>query len=213
MILLVLLCAAGFVVLAVWVNLGDTSEWERTWLLSFRESTDGYPMRGPHWLPGIFRDVTSLAGVGLVVLISLSVLVYLLIRGAWRAAVVMLVVLVGTQASVSLLKWAFLRARPDFLEHGAHEMSHSFPSGHSAMSAATALILAWAGAHRHPQKRMKAFFWTVGVIGLTLIGFSRTYLGVHYPTDVLAGWCIGAAWAVVGMWLGCRLDHRRPEAV
>jgi undecaprenyl-diphosphatase len=204
---IVTICGVGLALLASWVWLGDPSAWERAMLLEFRDATQDYAWAGPAWLPEIFRDLTSLAGTGLVALIVLFVLIYLLLRNCWRGAALMTVLMLGTLITNTALKLLFDRPRPDFLTHGAYEHTPSFPSGHSAMAAATALTLAWVAAEHHKPLRLKAFFWIVGLLTLGLIGFSRIYLGVHYPTDVLAGWLVGAAWACITAYIAGRLRH------
>ncbi len=92
--------------------------------------------------------------------------------------------------------------------------SLSFPSGHAAMSAATYLVLGMMLAHVHHRRAVRAYLVTVCVIIALLVGVSRVYVGVHWPTDVLAGWALGAVWALCvwtfTSWLGRRGMKRSP---
>jgi undecaprenyl-diphosphatase len=103
----------------------------------------------------------------------------------------------GTVAS-TLLKLGFDRPRPDLVAHLAHAQSSSFPSGHAMLSAVTYLTLGVLLARVHKKRRTKIIVMTYAITLTLLIGSSRVYLGVHWPTDVLAGWALGAAWA--GLW-------------
>jgi undecaprenyl-diphosphatase len=160
----------------------------------------------PHQLIETMRDITSLAGVGLIALIGLAVLGYLLLRRRWRAAILLVVLLAGTQASVTILKNLISRPRPDLVEHGAGVITYSYPSGHSSMAAAIALVLAWTAARMHRQGTVKTYFWVLGIGTAGLIGFSRMYLGVHWFSDVASGLLLGTTWACLCMGLGGSLE-------
>jgi undecaprenyl-diphosphatase len=79
----------------------------------------------------------------------------------------------------------------------ARVFTSSFPSGHATLAAVTYLTLGGLMASLHSSRRLKFYFIGLAIILTVAIGLSRVYLGVHYPTDVLAGWCIGAAWAAL----------------
>ncbi len=114
----------------------------------------------------------------------------------------------GLMAS-TLLKDTFQRARPDLVPYDVYASGASFPSGHSMMSAVTYLTLGALLARSQERKRLKAFFLLVAMFLSFVVGVSRVYLGVHWPTDVLAGWTAGAVWALL-CWLVARwLQARR----
>jgi undecaprenyl-diphosphatase len=107
-----------------------------------------------------------------------------------------------------VLKEFFERPRPDLVPHGAEVFTASFPSGHAMMSAVVYLTLGALLARVETGLRVKAFVLSVSVLLTVLVGISRVYLGVHWPTDVLAGWTVGAAWAVM-CWLIARVLQRK----
>jgi undecaprenyl-diphosphatase len=112
----------------------------------------------------------------------------------------MLGAVLGGVALNSLLKIGFARPRPDFVASAVRVFTASFPSGHATMSAITYLTLGGLLARIHPALRIRTYFMSLAALLTVLVGLSRIYLGVHYPTDVLAGWCIGASWAM-GSWV------------
>jgi undecaprenyl-diphosphatase len=112
----------------------------------------------------------------------------------------MLIAVVGGIALNDLLKFAFARARPDFVTHALRVFTTSFPSGHATLSAITYLTIGALLARSQPAFTISLYFMSLAAFLTVLIGVSRIYLGVHYPTDVLGGWCIGAAWAI-GCWV------------
>jgi undecaprenyl-diphosphatase len=104
---------------------------------------------------------------------------------------------------ISLLKLGFDRPRPDLVDHLTHASSSSFPSGHAASSALVYLTLGLLLAQAESHKRLKVFLIASAIFISILVGCSRVYLGVHWPSDVVAGWGFGAAWAIL-WWLIAR---------
>ena len=115
----------------------------------------------------------------------------------------------GGVAVSTVLKDVLQRPRPDLVPYSVYVSGASFPSGHSMMSAVTYLTLGALLARSHERKRLKVYFLLVAIFLTFAVGVTRVYLGVHWPTDVLAGWTAGAVWALL-CWLAARwLQSRR----
>lgn len=177
-------------------------------LLAFRQARQPYSPIGPHWLEGAVRDVTALGSTSVLVLITSAVIIYLLLIRRPTTALLMFVAVAGGQVLSSLLKFEVDRPRPDLVSHLVNETSLSFPSGHAMLSAVTYLTLGSLAARFLPDRTTKVFVLALAVLITVLVGTSRVYLGVHWPSDVLAGWCAGFAWAML-CWLAARLLQRR----
>jgi undecaprenyl-diphosphatase len=176
---------------------GETRAFDETVLLAFRDRNNpSYPI-GPVWLQIMFRDVSPLGGYAVVTLISLTVTGYLLMDGKRAAAILVLVSVGGGAALSNLLKFAIARPRPDLVARLVEVNTTSFPSGHATLAAVTYLTLGALLSRLEGRRRAKIYVLTVAVALTFLIGVSRIYLGVHWPTDVLAGWCVGSAWAML----------------
>lgn len=206
------LCAVsvlGFGLLAAEVTEGDTTAFDRNLLLALREHGTGQPI-GPHWIENFFLNVTSLGSTAVLSLMTLSIIGYLLATRRRAAAALVFVSVLGGILLPSLLKAGFDRPRPDVALHLATVYSASFPSGHTTAATATYLTLGALLARVQPRRRLKLYLLSVAILLVLLIGVSRVYLGVHWPTDVLAGWGVGAAWASI-CWLAARWLQRRGE--
>jgi undecaprenyl-diphosphatase len=105
------------------------------------------------------------------------------------------------------LKEAFARVRPDVVSHSVIELTRSFPSGHSTLAAVTYLTLGALVARVQSSRPLKTYVMSVAILLTLLVGVSRVYLGMHWPTDVLAGWCLGAAWAMLCWIVEARLQR------
>jgi undecaprenyl-diphosphatase len=178
---------------------GKTLAFDREVMLALRSSTDPRVPIGPTWLPEAVRDVTSLGSIIVLVIITLAVVGYLFLAGRSAVAWLTLITVFGGIALSDLLKFAFGRVRPDVVTPLARVFTTSFPSGHATLSAITYLTIGAILARSQPSSTISVYFLSLGAFLTVLVGVSRVYLGVHYPTDVLAGWCIGAAWAM-GCW-------------
>lgn len=177
---------------------GSTSNFDRYVVLLFRGGNDNsFGPAGPLWVREMARDVTSLGSFVVLGIITLAVASYLLLTGGRAAALLVVVAVVGGMAINSLLKIQFARPRPDLFVPAAKVFTASFPSGHAALSAITYLTLAALLARMTASHRLRYYLMALAVTLTFLIGVSRVYLGVHYPTDILAGWCIGSAWALM----------------
>lgn len=200
----------GFVVLADEVSEGDTQSIDETVLLALRNPADHTDPLGPDWAQELGRDFTALGGVGVLVLVSLGALGYLLLARRYRAALFTSVAVTGGILLSTLMKLGFDRSRPDLVPHDSLVYTASFPSGHAMMSAVTYLTLAAMLNRVQPNLRLKAYILVVAIMLTLLVGVSRVYLGVHWPTDILAGWTAGAAWAAL-CWLVMRWMQRRGQ--
>jgi len=206
-LIVVLAIAAGaawaFAGVAESVTEGETHAIDRTIVLALRDTADPGDPIGPHWFEEVARDVTALGGVAVLSLASLAVLGYVLIRRAYVNAVVLVIAVVGAQLASSLLKIGFGRPRPDLVPHLAQVYTASFPSGHAMVSTAVYLTFATQLASLHREVVIRGYLIATALALVTIIGVSRVYLGVHWPTDVLAGWAAGSAWALF-VWAGTR---------
>jgi undecaprenyl-diphosphatase len=133
---------------------------------------------------------------------------YLLRQRAFAAMCLVLISTLGGALLSSVLKFFFGRERPDATLHLVTVHSLSFPSGHAMLSAVVYLTLGALLAQVVPRRLDKMYFIIVALVLTLLIGLSRVYLGVHYPTDVLAGWSVGLAWALL-CWVVARYLRRR----
>ncbi|TIQ27975.1 MAG: phosphatase PAP2 family protein [Mesorhizobium sp.] len=177
-------------------------------LLAFRHAGQPDSPIGPPWLQGAMRDITALGSTAVLVLITTAAIVYFLLIRRPGTALFVFVSVAGGQVVSSLLKHEVDRPRPDLVSHLVNETSLSFPSGHAMLSAVTYLTLGSLAARFLPNRRTKIFVLGFAVLTTVLVGTSRVYLGVHWPSDVLAGWCAGFAWAML-CWLAARLLQRR----
>ena len=196
----ILLAVAGlwiFGEVAVKVMEGNTQKFDDRILLALRTPGNLAVPIGPGWTVQVARDLTAFGGpVGLGI-ITAVVSGYLLLQRQYRLlSFVLASVLSGTGLAL-VLKDLFHRPRPQVVPHLTDIATASFPSGHSMLSSLTYLTLAALLARAVPDLKTKLYFLLVASILTLLIGCSRVYLGVHFPTDVLAGWCVGSTWALV----------------
>jgi undecaprenyl-diphosphatase len=198
----------GFIELAVQVRAGQTQAFDQWVLQSLRRVDDPTVPVGPTWMQEIARDITALGGVAVLVLVTLAVTGFLLLDRKFAAMGLVLTATVSGLTLGGLLKAFFARPRPAVVPHLAEFHTSSFPSGHSMMSAVVYLTLGALLCHFVTQRGLKFYFLTVALALTVLVGFSRVYLGVHYPTDVLAGWSAGLVWATL-CWLIAHTLRRR----
>lgn len=198
----------GFAQIADEVVEGEARAIDARILGSLRSPADPADPIGPWWVEALFRDATALGGVAVLALVSLIALGYLLIDGKHAAALLAALAIGGGTAVSYLLKSLFARPRPDLVAHLVEVRTSSFPSGHAMLSAVTYLTLGALLARIQPRRRLKVYLLLVALLLTLLVGTSRVYLGVHWPTDVLAGWCVGSAWAM-SCWLAALWLQRR----
>ncbi len=188
--------AGVFGIVAEEMSEGETKAFDNAVLLWFREPGNPTDPLGPAWFEEAVRDVTALGSFTILLMILLFAVALLAMSGRKGAAVIVAISVVGGEILSTIFKNIFNRTRPDFTDP-ARVLSASFPSGHAALSAVVYLTLGTILAGSTDKLSLRIFY--LGVAGfLTLIvGISRLYLGVHFPTDVLAGWALGIAWALL----------------
>lgn len=192
-----LLLLVVFMKLASEVLEGETQGFDRRILLALRDPADLSRPIGPSWMLGAALDITSLGSATVLGLTVIAVAGFLVLQGLWRRALFVTVASGGAWFLNAALKELFQRPRPDVVPHLREVMSLSFPSGHALQSAVVYLTLGALSMHIAQRRLTKLYCMTVAMVATMLVGASRVYLGVHYPTDVLAGWLIGLSWALL----------------
>ncbi|OYW99052.1 MAG: hypothetical protein B7Z14_13050 [Bosea sp. 32-68-6] len=188
-----------FLALALFIASGRSFAFDRSIVLLFREAGDPSMPIGPAWLREAVRDVTAFGStVGLGMMTIAAGLTLWLCRHR-HLAVGLALTVIGATAVSTALKILIGRDRPDIVEHAALTFTASFPSGHAFLSAVTLLSIAgFVGlAARRDDITRLCLVLAWGMI--VMIGVSRIYLGVHWPTDVIGGWCLGIAWSSVSV--------------
>ena len=180
----------------------------------FRSPADVADPLGPPWLEETMAEITSLGGYPILIVLVVSVVGFLLVaqkRGP--ALFVFLSVASGTLVG-HVLKLVYDRPRPDLVEPIISTHTASFPSGHATMSAVVYLTLASLIVRLLDDTSTRIYVILVAVFLTLLIGISRIYLGVHWPSDVVAGWALGTAWASLS-WLtvSALRTYRKRQAV
>jgi undecaprenyl-diphosphatase len=187
---------------------GGANGFDRGLMLALRNPADLDDPVGPGWFEDVMRDFTGLGGIAVVVGASLLLCGYLLLRRRYADIAILATSLVGAQLLSSLAKLVVSRPRPDLVSHEAQIYSASFPSGHSLMSsvayATFALLLVVDVDDRRVRELLLVAAWLVSLA----VGCSRIYLGVHWPSDVLAGWAVGALWMLLMLRLWPRLNFK-----
>jgi undecaprenyl-diphosphatase len=203
-LLLIGVALLAFFKLASEVLEGETLSFDRPILMAFRSAQDPAIPIGPPWLVEAMTDLTAFGSATGLVLVSGAVLGYLLISGRTRTALFMLAATGGGAILGKLLKLAYDRPRPTLVPHIVEVATAGFPSGHATDSAIVYLTLGALLARTVPEPAVRLYIICTAILLTLLIGVSRVYLGVHWPSDVVAGWTIGSAWA-----LGCSLAYAR----
>jgi undecaprenyl-diphosphatase len=210
-VLIVLLSLWGFAELADEVGEGATQRFDEWSVRAMRRPDNPARPIGPRWLEEAVRDTTALGSVIVLTLFVAAVAGFLWLTRAYRSLSLVLASTLSGVAVSFFLKGLFDRPRPSIVPHLSHVSTASFPSGHSMMSAVVFLTLGAVLAESVESRVLKAYFLLVAAVLTGLVGFSRVFLGVHYPTDVLGGWIAGLAWAL-GCGLIARLFKRRGGA-
>ncbi len=194
--------------LAAEVLEGETLGFDRRILLALRNPQDPSVPIGPRWLVNAALDITALGSSTVIGLTVMAVSGFLVFQGMWRNGLFVVFATGSAFVVNESLKELFHRARPDVVPHLREVVTMSFPSGHALMSAVVYLTLG-ALSMRIAERRLTRFYCMAMAMLITaLVGASRVYLGVHYPTDVFAGWLIGLGWALL-CWMLERMLERR----
>lgn len=213
---LVALAAVGVAAISLWAFLeiadrvteGGPGHLDIQTLQSLREPSDPADPIGPRWVEQSARDITALGGYTVLTLLVASVVGYLVMARHFSAALLILASTLGGLLLSHLLKDYYRRPRPDLVPHLVQVSTDSFPSGHAMMSAAVYMTLGALLARFVQGWWTRLYFITVSAFVTLLVGMSRVYLGVHYSTDVAAGWAAGLGWAVT-CWIVARYLQRR----
>ncbi|MDQ0314116.1 phosphatase PAP2 family protein [Amorphus orientalis] len=197
----------GFAEIVDEVLEGESHEFDEAIMLALRTAGDTADPIGPPALEIAMRDITALGSFPVLFLIGAIAVGYLVVLRSYASALLVIVSLVGGSALNTVLKQAFARPRPDLVAHLVDVHTLSLPSGHAMLSTVTYLTIGALLARVQPNRLLKIYTVAVAVALALLVGISRVYLGVHWPTDVLSGWCLGAAWAMA-CWLVARFVGR-----
>jgi undecaprenyl-diphosphatase len=197
-----------FIAVASEVAEGDTRRLDERMVRAFRTTSNPAVAIGPAWLASTMRDLTALGSNAVLLIFTASVAVFLAVRRQTHALTLLLLSTGGGFVLAQVLKTMFDRPRPDVVPHLAFATSSSFPSGHSMFSAVVYLTLGALLSQMVEGRGQKAYVIAVACFLTFVVGVSRVYLGVHYPTDVLAGWAAGLAWAVLCWMLTSYLQRR-----
>ena len=188
-------CIWTFVQLAGKIRKGRTDEIDNQILRALRKPENPAIPIGPGWLPEVARDVTALGSGADLTLVSTVLVGFLCLNRRFRAAGYLVASVGSGLLLCQLLKDFFVRRRPTVVAHLTHFDPESFPSGHSMGSAVVYLTLGGIISRQVRGWVAKVYFLSVALLLTVLVGLSRLYLGVHYPTDVLAGWAAGSLWS------------------
>ena len=214
-LILVLLLAVAvgglcFVAIADRVVDRDSQAFDEYVLRSLRRDSDLRVPIGPSWVAAAARDISALGGATVLVLVTVGAAGFLYCMGKHRAMWLLVGATVGGSVIIVGLKELFARSRPTVVAHLEIVTSPSFPSGHSMLSTVVYLTIGAMTARVLAPLAARVYVTTASVVLALLVGVSRAFLGVHYPTDILGGWAAGLAWALF-CWLAVALLPRRPE--
>jgi len=201
----------GFFEFASEVREKETETFDEAVLLSMREPGDLSDPVGSHRMEEIARDLTALGGVTILSIVTLTSFGVAVFSGRAKLGWLGVLAVIAGSVITSILKQGYDRPRPELVEHGSWVNNASFPSGHSMMAAVVYLTLGILVARTQPRRRVRAFIVFISVLLTILVGLSRVYLGVHWPSDVAGGWMLGGAWAALFWLVAMKVDPVRHE--
>lgn len=197
-----------FLKLASEVAEGETMAIDRRIMLALRRPGHLEMPVGPAWLHHAMGDITALGGAASLTLLTLAVTGFLLAARRFATAGFVAASIAAGAVLGGTLKSIFLRARPDIVPHLDTVYDTSFPSGHAMNSAVVFLTLGALLTRTQESRTVRVYLVAVAILLTLLVGASRVYLGVHWPSDVIAGWIVGAAWATLCLALARLLQAR-----
>lgn len=198
----------AFLRLASEVKEGGTLAFDQAILEWLRCVSDpSVPVR-THWFVASMMDVTALGGFSVLTIITVIAVGYLAIVRKTITAVFLTAAIAGGAIVSSLFKLGFARSRPEIVAHLVTVNSSSFPSGHAMNSAVAYLTIGTLLARTQKDRSVRIYFLSVAIALTLAVGFSRVYLGVHWPSDVIGGWCVGASWAALCSLIARSLQRR-----
>ncbi len=209
--LIALMCVSGvlfFAFIALEIAAGGGRRLDSAILVALRTPGDLAKPIGPSWMVQSAIDLSALGGFTFIWLFTAATTGFLALVRRWAALGIFLAAIVGASVLNALVKFSFHRDRPMVVPHLAEVSNASFPSGHAMISAATYMTVGALLAHTQPSRAVRIYLLTLAAVLSILIGLSRLYLGVHWPSDVLAGWSFGSAWALL-FWVA---SHRAEQA-
>ena len=190
----------GFLEIAEDVIEGDNKSLDVAIFMALRSPTNPLAPLGPPWFQELARDITALGSPIILAIVVIATLGLLMLSGNRRTAAFLLASTSGGAVLSMLLKHFIGRPRPDLVPHATQVFSASFPSGHAMLATVVYLTVAALSVRLLPTRILQVYLMAIAVTLSVLIGISRIYLGVHWPSDVLGGWAAGASWALV-CWL------------
>ena len=200
---LAIACAVIFIATASLVVGGGTQAFDEAFVRSLRSAADPSTPVGPGWLTPLAHGATELGGTAFLTFATVSLAGWFAMRRQWIFLAILLAAVLGETLLSHVLKEAFDRPRPDIVPHLVEVSSKSFPSGHASSGAAIYLTIAALIAAQLKESRSRVLVFSAAGAAVFAIGASRIYLGVHYPTDIIGGWSLGAAWAAI-VWIAAR---------
>jgi undecaprenyl-diphosphatase len=187
---------------------GDTLAFDTKIMRALRSPDDPTKPIGPPWMENALEDLTAIGGSTVLGLVVVAVVGFMVLQARYRTALFVLLTAISGELLNSGLKQMFNRPRPSIIPHLREAFSTSFPSGHAMESAIVYLTLGAILMRVAETRLTKLYILTVAMLLTMLVGASRVFLGVHYPTDVIGGWIIGFMWASV-----CWLVSQRFETI